>query len=259
MGHIRLGRLPATKPWKKVVELLRTNSDMGVLANATAHAAENEMHSAKGDPALAYTVWLLTQLPLAARSDQYRERLGELGFDPGAEQSVLSLVAGFSQAVDRNVAGQSERTDLGELARQAAAESLSKLIGGGTASLFGTGAEDVQRELSRLATKDRFAGLAREFFSRLTQKSLEYYISRELPNHVGPGRSVPSIDAQVAFRAALERHCREASQIVETFAGGWYAKSIFQGTLNPDTAQGFTDYALKKMRDELRARRSANG
>ena len=32
MGHIRLGRLPATKPWKKVVELLRTNSDMGVLA-----------------------------------------------------------------------------------------------------------------------------------------------------------------------------------------------------------------------------------
>ena len=259
MGHIRLSRLPATKPWKKVVELLRANSDIGALANATAHAAENELQSAKGDPALAYTVWLLTQLPLAAQSDRDHERLGELGFDRGDDQSVLTLIAGFSKAVDRKISGRSNRTDLGELAVQAAAESLSKLIGGGTASLFETGAKDVQRELSRLATKERFAGLAREFFSRLTQKSLEYYISRELPNHVGPGRSVSSIDAQVAFRAALERHCREASQIIETFAGGWYAKSIFQGTLNPRTTRGFTDYALKKMRDELRARRSANG
>ena len=259
MGHIRLGRLPATKPWNKVVELLRAGSDIGALADETANAAETELQSAKGDPSLAYTVWLLTQLPLAARSEQYRERLGELGFDAGAEESVLSLVAGFSRAVHRNVAGRNDRTDLGELALQAAAESLSKLMRGGTALLFGSDAEDVQCELSRLATKDGFAGLAREFFASLTQKTLEYYISRELPNHVGPDRTIPSIEGQVAFRSALEKHCREASEIVETFAGGWYSKSNFEGTLNPTTAQGFTDYALKKMRDELRIRRSDNG
>jgi hypothetical protein len=258
LGHIRLGRLPATKPWNKVVELLRAGSDVGVLADETAKAAEDELQSSGGDPILAYTVWLLTQLPLAARSNQYREKLVGLGFDAGAEESVLSLVAGFSRAVNRNVSGRSNRTDLGELALQAAAESLSKLMSGGTASLFGTGAEDVRRELRRLATKDRFAALAREFFARLTQKTLEYYISRELPNHVGPDRSILSIEGQIAFRSALEKHCREASEIVETFAGGWYSKSNFQGTLNPSTVQNFTDYALKKMRNELRIRRSAN-
>ena len=259
MGHIRLARLPATKRWEQVVGLPRTGSSIGQLAAETAHAAETELQSAKGDPALAYTVWLLTQLPLAARSQQFRERLVELGFEADAGQSVLTLVAGFSLAVDRNTAGKSDRTDLGELARQAAAESLSSAIGPSTQSLFDASADDVQRELGRLATKDRFARLAGDFFARLTQKTLEYYLSRELPNHIGPDKSLQTIDRQIAFRIALARHCREAALIVEDFAGGWYSKSNFQGTLNPAAAQGFADYALKKLRDELRKRRSSNG
>lgn len=259
MGHIRLGRLPATRPWKKVVALLESGADVAALADATALAAENELRSAQGDPALAYTVWLLTQLPLAARSGRFAEDLRSLGFDAGAEQSVSALVSGFSMAVDRNVADRSDRTDFGDLARQAAVESLTKLVGNGTEHLFGSTAENLERDLGRLASKDRFAGLAREFFARLTQKTLEYYLSREFPNHVGPDRRFPTIEAQTAFQASLERHCREASEIVETFAGGWYSKSNFRKTLTPEAAQGFTDYALTKMRDELRIRRSANG
>jgi hypothetical protein len=259
MGHIRLARLPVTKRWDQVVELLRVGGSIGQLAAATARAAETELQSAKGDKALAYTVWLLTQLPRAARSQHFRERLSELGFEANSERSVLALVASFSLAVDRNIAGQGIRTDLGELARQAAAESLSSFVGSATQSLFGSSADDVQRELGRLATKDRFAQLARDFFARLTQKTLEYYISRELPNHVGPGKSFQTIDRTIDFRVALDRHCREAAQIIEEFAGGWYSKSNFQGTLNPATAQSFADYALKKMRDELRRRRSPDG
>jgi hypothetical protein len=228
------------------------------LAAATASAAESEFQAAKGDPALAYVVWLLTQLPLAARSQQFAARLVELGFDAGAEQSILQLVAGFSRAVDRNVAGSSNRTDLGELARQAAAESLSSVVGGGTPSLFESTASELQLELGRLATRNGFARLARDFFARITQKALEYYISRELPNHVGPDNTIPSIDRQIQFRGALEKHCREASLIIEQFAGGWYSKSNFRGTLTPGSSQAFAGYALKKMRDELRARRAVD-
>jgi hypothetical protein len=258
MGHIRLKRLPTSRPWNAVVDLLRSGASTAELAGAIANAAESELASAKGDPGLGYAIWLLTQLPLAARSGNFPARLVELGFNTGAEQSAFSLVAGFSQAVDRNVAGRAHRTDFGELARQAAAESLSTCIGGGTPSLFGSTADDVQRELARLATKERFAGLARDFFARLMLKTLEYYISRELPKHVGPGKALPSIDGQIAFRIALERHCREASLIVQEFSGGWFSKSNFQGTLTPTTAQNFADYALKKVRDELRARRAVD-
>ena len=57
----------------------------------------------------------------------------------------------------------------------------------------------------------------------------------------------------------LEKHCREASVIVEQFAGGWFSKASFQGKLTPASAQAFADYALKKMRDELRVRRASDG
>ena len=46
------------------------------------------------------------------------------------------------------------------------------------------------------------------------------------------------------------------SLIVESFAGGWFSKANFTGRLTPQATQSFTDYALKKMRDELRARRA---
>lgn len=259
MGHLRLGRLPATKPWLDVIEKLRLGDSINELAAATADAAESELHSARGDPAVGITVWLLTQVPLAARSPHFAARLGELGFHPGAERSPLALVAGFSKAVDQQVAGSPKRTDLGELTRQAASESLSAFLSAGTQSLFDTATEDVRHQLGRLATKDRFAALARDFFARLTQKTLEYYLSRELPNHVGPDKSLPSIDREIDFSVALERHCREAALIVEDFAGGWFSKSTYQGTLTQDSAQRFAAYALKKMRDELRARRTGDG
>jgi hypothetical protein len=197
-------------------------------------------------------------VPLAARTPHFAARLVELGFDYGAERSLLDLVAGFAKAVDRHVAGNGNRTDLGELARQAAAEALSSIAGAAMPSLFETSAGDVQRELARLATKTRFASLAREFFARLTQKILEYYVSRELANHVGPEKPIASIDHQIDFRVALEKHCRETSVIVEQFAGGWFSKTSFQGKLTPASAQAFTDYALKKVRDELCARRASN-
>jgi hypothetical protein len=258
MGHIRLGRLPTSKLWDEVVRHLRVGDGIAELAGATAKAAEAELDNAKGDPGLGYTVWLLSQLPLAARTSNFTARLAELGFEPGAEQSVFSLVAGLSNAVDRNIAGLSNRTDLGELARQAAAESLSTFVGGDISSLFGSSADDFQHELAQLATRKRFAAFARDFFARLTLKTIEYYISRELPKHVGPDRVIPSIDGQIAFRIALERHCHEASLIIQDFAGGWFSKSNYQGALNPAAAQSFANYALKKLRDELRARRATD-
>jgi hypothetical protein len=255
MGHLRLGVLPAGRRWNQVVELLATGGEIGALAEATAHAAEAEFRRASGDPALRYTVWLLTQLPLAARSPQFAARLGELGFEAGSEQSLLGLVSGLTSAIDAHVSDRGDRTDLGELARLAAAESLSAAISAGLPSLFETTAGDVRLELGKLTNKDRFAKMTRDFFARLTLKTLEYYISRELPNHVGPGKALASIDKQIEFRGALERHCREASLIVEEFAGGWYSKANYKGGITPAQAQAFTEYTLTKMRAELRARR----
>lgn len=256
MGHIRLGRLPTSRSWRQVVGLMNQSVDVPAISAAVAAAAESELIAARGDPVLGHTLWLLTQLPQAARSERFEVELSALGFSPGSEQSLLNIVTGFSQAVDSQISDTADRTDLGELAKQAASESLSTLVGLQLPSLFGQSPDDLRIEVAKFATKERFASLARDFFARLTHKTLDYYVSRILADHVGPDRSIGTLEQQAQFKSALEDHCREASLIVEQFAGGWFSKARFEGKLTRESSQRFADYALKKIRDELRARRA---
>lgn len=68
MGHVRLGNLPRTRKWQEVVGLIEGGAGTAQVANATTTAAEKGLNLAAKDKGLVETVWLLTQLPLAARS-----------------------------------------------------------------------------------------------------------------------------------------------------------------------------------------------
>ncbi len=259
MGHIRLGRLPRTRKWQAVVALLGGDAPLADIAAASAAAAQSGLRLAHADPALAHSFWLLTQIPLAARSGDFAASLEQLGLRAGPKPTLISVVAGFSEAIDHYLRRIGGRSDLGEMAQLAAAESLSAVAGRDLPSLFSPTEGDLKLALSRLTAPDRFAVLARDFFSRLTRRYLDYFVSREISNHVGSGKRFASIDAHTAFNAALDRHCRETSRIVEAFAGGWYSKTRFRGELTPEKAGKFAYVAFRKIQAELRRRGEPNG
>lgn len=254
MGHIRLKRLPATRKWDQVVALLEEGAGVEGVAAASAEAADSALDAARHDPVLAHVFWLLTQLPLAARAPDFGEAASRIGFHLDAEPSLIDVVAALSDAVDRAELVAAGRTDLGEMARLAAAESLTVAAGADAPSLFGESPEDVRLALGKLAAPDRFARLARDFFARLTQRHLNYYLSRTLSDHVGPGERFATAADHSAFTAALDLHCREASRIVEDFAGGWFSKTIYRGGITPQKARDFAFVALGKISAELRKR-----
>lgn len=258
MGHVRLGVLPTSRKWRQVIEELRLGADIDTVAASAAAAAETALTGASRDPAFLHAFWLLTLIPLAARGPTFAEDLRDLGLKVPDQPSLLDVAAAYSAAVDRHVQERGGRTDLGEMAQMAAVESLAAMVGPALPSLFAPEPRDVQRAISRYAGGDRFAALARDFFARLTQRSLDYYLSRELSNHVGTGERFADNAARVRFDEALARHCREASRIVEEFAGGWYGKAVYQrGGLTPDAVSRFAPVAFRKMRNELRKRRDA--
>ena len=260
MGHIRLGRLPSSKSWKKVVALLDDQADLGAIAVQSAEAAETDLRSAADDPGLVYSFWLLSQLPIAARQPDYVDQLRRLGFQVSKNPSLLEIAGAFSRAVDEHVRATGGRTDLGEMSQNAAVESLTTLVGRDLPGLFGPTAQDVQGALHRLGTTERFSVLARDFFSRVARKSLGYFLSRELSSHVGPGKAFASIRDHTAFNEALDVHCREASRIIKEFAGGWYGKTLFiEKEISPQRAAGFTHVAFKKLLSELSKRNDADG
>jgi hypothetical protein len=228
MGHVRLGVLPRTKKWDRVVQDLRLGADVGAIANAAADAAETSLRNASTDTAFLQTFWLLTQLPFAARSSFFARDLRDLGIPINDRPSLMDIGSAFSDAVDQHAREHGGRTDLGEMAQMAAVESVTSLVGARLPSLFEPSPDEVQRALGRFASGEHFSVLARDFFARLTQRSLNYFLSRELNRHIGAGERFKDDIERREFDASINRHCWEASRIIEQFAGGWYGKNIYQ-------------------------------
>jgi hypothetical protein len=259
MGHIRLGTLPKTQKWNQVVNLITGGADVERIAAASADAAEHGLERASQDEGLAHAFWLLTQIPQAARQSNFSERLWGLGLTVSSKPTLLEIVAAFMRAVDGHVREIGQRSDLGEMAQHAASETLASLAGRALPSLFEPTASDVQRALAKLGTSDQFSIVARDFFSRLTSRSLGYFLSRELSKHVGQGKRFAAVNDHSAFNVALDLHCLEASRIIKEFSGGWHGRTLQQERqITKDEARKFAHIAFKKLRAELRKRREAN-
>ena len=112
----------------------------------------------------------------------------------------MELVGAFTDAVDTHMRRDGGRTDLGEMAQMAAAETLTAVLGQRTRSLFGTSPGDIRRELAALATTEQFGTLARGFFAELTRRYLTFFLSRELSNHVGGNRRFANVSGATAHK-----------------------------------------------------------
>jgi hypothetical protein len=253
MGHIRLGYLPKTRKWKEVVALIEGGAGTAQLATATINAAEGALNFAVKDHGVVETIWLLTQLPLAARSDDFATALRDRGLPVSDSPGLMEVVGAVSDAVDARLSNCRGRTDLGEMAQMAANETIADVIGGKTNGLFGTTSADVRNAFASLGTVKKFSEFARQFFARFTNKCLDFFLSRTLAHHVGDGRRFTTLAQKADFTKALTTHCQEAAVIVERFSGEWFAKTKWeQGEISREKTAGFVSHAMTKLVSELK-------
>ncbi|MFA6148643.1 MAG: hypothetical protein WC899_10595 [bacterium] len=251
MGHIRLGPLARTREWIQVLDLIGGGAGTPKIAAATMEASQEGLAEARKDPGLVHSVWLLTQIPIAARAEDFAGSLRKLGLEVSDAPGLLEVVGAFTGAVDAHLRPGGGRTDLGEMAQMAAAEALTALATTKTSSLFGTTPADVQQAFKSFSTTSQFSSLAREFFARLSNKYIGYFLSRTLPNYVGGNGRFANLDRHAEFNEALALHCRQATRIVEKFSGEWFSKNTYKGGITPEKAAGFVSVSLKKIRAEL--------
>lgn len=255
MGHQRLGTLPKTRKWKAVIRMIAGGADAEQIAAATSEAAERELQNAAKDPAFVHAFWLLTQIPLAARQANFARALRERGLEVGDHPSVIDIARAFSDAVDEQVRNVRRRTDFGEIAQMCGAEALCAAGGRDLNQLFGTSPQDVQTAFAGLTTVKEFSALSMDFFARLTRRVLAYFLSRELPNHVGASSRFHTIAEHRDFEQALDQHCHETARIVGNFSGEWYSKANYESGIGPIQAGNFAGAAFEKIKKELQHRR----
>jgi hypothetical protein len=257
MGHIRLGSLSRTREWRDVVELIAAGADVRQVAAATIKAAEAAFSFVNNDGGYNQAVWLMTQLGLAAGQKKPLEYLRAQGVDVPDNTSLPGIVVAITEALHDHSAANGGHSDLGELAQRALVDAVIKRMAPKLEqrSLFNLTVEDTQLALREFRKPNEFGQLSREFYSRLTNECMGYFLSRTLATNLGAGQRFPTTNQMAQFEEALATHCREASVITEQFSIEWFSKHrhIEQGQISRESVNGFASYALKKMKDELKA------
>lgn len=255
MGHLRLGRLPKTRRWGEVVELLDSSpGDTAAVAGAVIEAADHRLRALASDPSLTYCFWLLTRITWASRGRTFVDELADAGIEVAPDESALTFISRVTDRARAELSQYPESGPFSELASLALRRALSETVGQQGPSLFASSLEDLQQACRTYSTQAQFGVLARRFFGDFLARTLRYFVDRELSNHVGGAGRLSNIDESLDFSEALDTYARQSARIVEEFAGGWYSKHNWEsrGEIGRDEAQGFAAYALRKLRMEIR-------
>ena len=259
MGHIHLGRLPGSKRWSAVVDLLETGApDIDVIAGS-AIAAEKDLAGAVNNAVFVEAVRVLANLPQIARREPFGGGLRRLGLDVPDDPSLLDLASAIGAHLDA-VAMSAGRNDFGEISRRALLDTVMDEISSGLPGLFAAEPADLVAATARLAEPRAFSDVARTFFGTLLAETLSYWLDRTLSARVGPGARFGNAGERVEFDRALTQYCAEATRIIKEFAAGWYARNrSSEDDFVRDRAAAFAAVALRKIGEELREKRRSDG
>ncbi|MBN4981990.1 hypothetical protein JY440_01955 [Stenotrophomonas maltophilia] len=235
---------------------------MSQVANATITAAEKAFTFVMDDKGYTEAVWLMTQLAIAAKKDDPYAHLRSVGISLPDDATLSDVTVGISDALDRVVDSSYRRSDLAEISGRALISAVADALQPHLNGLFPNDKDTMRAALSNLGKQKEFGDLSRSFFDRLTNESLQYFLSKTLSTQVGEGMRFATMNQKSQFDHALDTHTREASLIVRDYSSDWFSKHRYEegGDISRKSSDGFAGYALKKMKDELQAgaRTSAN-
>jgi hypothetical protein len=250
VGHILVGHLPNTRTWRQVVQALSGDADLSDVAKSVIKASASSFKRLGGDPGLNLVYWNLLNLVGSAREHDLRTALKGIGVEVSENPSVFEILSKFNNRIADELRREGRLTDAGEMALACATETLGSVILEKSSSLFGRTTDDIRRAFAELARPEEFARFSREFFTRLTQRYLAYFLSRELANHVGLGKRFEDILELEEFNHDLRGYCHGLTWVIAEYSAGWMGKSYQEG-LSEERVAGYLSFGLEKLRRGL--------
>jgi hypothetical protein len=267
MGHQRLGEIPKTLKWTAVVEKigngLGTSPSSGSsavsiesIARELLVATEDGLLQCKHDSGLQYAVFVLTQVVLSARQQDWQAGLADMGIKLSADATIIDLTSEVHRVIDDHRRTHRGSVTVGEMAQQAAGEALSYLAKDNSVSLFGSGRDELQQAIRKLSTKAGFSDLGQRFFGNFTARFLDFYASKIVTQYAGK-TAFPNAGDVNDFKQSLFSHCHQSAGIVHDFCGQWYSKTEWERGIDAENTAGLVTHAIDKLRDELKLQRGA--
>jgi hypothetical protein len=253
MGHIRLGVLPKNPTWNSIIrELESRDISAEELSDAVLTGANDILRTEATKSCVSYSVWLLAQLVLASKSENFSGELSKIGINITPDTSAIEFISNVSQVTNRDLSKIIPRTAINNIANISVREALTQTISVQSNTLFGSGTEEFKNALRKYSTQKQFSNLLHKYFSVFLRRTIRLVVDKEIGNHIGPQNTFENIQAVNQFESRLSSFSNQTTRIVDTFSSGWYSKKVWQeGTISSDEAGKFAYVALKKLRNDL--------
>lgn len=261
MGHMRIGTLPATQPWKDVVSRIGLRETAPAVADATMGAARKAFTAVGKDEGFRQASYLLVELALTGNKRDAAKQLADLGVNISEHPSLAEVAVQVSGELDRRIDATRQRSDFGEMAQHALVGAIVEHVQRSLLPLLPPSRQDILVAFKGLSSEKQFGAVARRFCAKLTDATLNYFLSKTLGTQLGEKQRFTTTNQVTEFEAGMGKHCEEASAIMEEFAAKWFSKRRYLGggRITRDTIDRFAWYGMQKMRLELEVRAKRDG
>jgi hypothetical protein len=252
MGHERVGILPRTKEWRRLVDGIAQTAGtpelIPVLVSDTLSRVRVRFENVHADPGFQAAFRFLLGLA-TTRASIGSSPSAFPAFDLQANPSPLRLTADLQAWVDAHAVS----LEYADLATRAAADAI----------LFWTAKRTGQEDLFPQASTASqvwadarngaaFSEIARVFFGKFLERYVNYFLDREA------SARLPNVEARARFALSVARHVDqlathafETTKIAQSFAAGWFNKNARSHRPNEVAIEAFLAFATGKLRQEL--------
>lgn len=249
-----MGMLPKSKKWIEISDMIAgmyaSETEIADIAQQTIQNVRSQFRHIEQDNGVLSAFQFLVCLAVASREEKPQASLLEYGIDLPDDLTPFS----FAKVVSDYVATNKDSCEYGEIAQQAAGDAISIWYDENqspTRSLFAS-LEDPFQVWRKAGNGAGFCELSRLFFSKFTQRYLNYYLERVV------SATLSSVEQSNDFEQQLEKHVDtislhafETAKITQSFAAAWFNKRTKEGVPTSKEIKGFLSHAFDKIRDEL--------
>lgn len=260
MGHERVGSLPKTERWNRLVrqmgEVFASEVHVGALASQTLENVRRQYETLFRDEAVKSAFAFLVKFSRACRAEDPHAELTASGISMSDKTTLLSIVRALREQIPPDQAA----TEYGQITIGAAADALGSWYRDNASKqmpLFKPSSEFLN-SWRPLGNGSGFCELSRLFFGKVTERYLNYFLER------AASAVCPSLEHREQFQESIRshvedvsKHAFETAKITQSFAAGWYNGNARDKMPGEREIEGFLSVAFGKMRDELRREEEA--
>ncbi|MBS1511652.1 MAG: hypothetical protein JST86_12475 [Bacteroidetes bacterium] len=253
MGHERVGFLPKSKSWNKVVESIHGYSeatpDVSIIAEQALKNIRQKFLALNTDLSFLASFKCLVVLSYANKAENPIGFLSENGIGVNENGSLFQLTSATQKWMEK----QSGSKEYNTLATKALVDTINNWVKTNQpgASLFGKN-ESILASWEKATNGAGFCEVSRDYFSRFTTNYLSYFLDR------AASAQIDSITERNQFSDSIKNHISEisthafeTSKIAQSFAAGWFNSNAKTEFPSDKKIKGFLGIVTKKFHDEF--------